>query len=263
MNNLSDNALDWIYVPVYSRIVPAAIWRQVLSKNQINKKALNMSDYIPAPDDEFDTYLREQFTPYVQANFAALGLSAADNTAIGDATIAWGYAWPAFTNADAAFASATADKSIKRDAAETVVRRLAMKVQSNPAVTDMQKAALGITVRKTTKTPIPAPTTVPVLNRVDTSTRCILRLFYADSATPDSKAKPFGVQGAEIREQIGGTTPTNPNAMAFLAIETRAPYRADFEAADVGKTVYFALRWQNTKGETGPWSQIFTAVVPG
>ncbi|MBC8096333.1 MAG: hypothetical protein H7Y43_11015 [Akkermansiaceae bacterium] len=55
----------------------------------------------------------------------------------------------------------------------------------------------------------------------------------------------------------------NPNAMAFLAIETRTPYRADFEAGDVGKTVYFAFRWLNTKGQPGPWSQIYSAVVPG
>lgn len=222
-----------------------------------------MSDYIPAPDDEFDTYLRDQFAPYEASNFAALGLTAADNTELQNATTAWGYAWTGFTNAEAAFKAATMDKDEKRAAAEVVVRRLAQKVQGNPAVTDVQRAALGITVRKTTKTPVGVPTTVPVLSRSDTSTRCILRLFFSDATTPDSKGKPPGVQSCEIREQIGGTAPTDPNAMAFLAIETRSPYRADFEAGDVGKTVYFALRWLNTKGQPGPWSQIFNAVCPG
>ena len=51
--------------------------------------------------------------------------------------------------------------------------------------------------------------------------------------------------------------------MAFLAMETRAPYRADFEAPDAGKTVYFAFRWVNTTGKPGPWSQIYSAVCPG
>jgi hypothetical protein len=27
-------------------------------------------------------------------------------------------------------------------------------------------------------------------------------------------------------------------------------------AAEQGKTVYIALRWQNEKGEKGPWSEI-------
>ncbi|HEY0548239.1 MAG TPA: hypothetical protein VGF13_01480 [Verrucomicrobiae bacterium] len=222
-----------------------------------------MADYIPGPDDEFDTYLRDQFGPYVATNFAALGLTAGDNTALQTEVTAWGYTWPAYTNALAALTSATSDKDEKRAAAEVVIRRLAQKVQVNAAVTDMQKGALGITIRKTTKTPAPVPTSVPVLSRVDTSTRAILRLFFADSGTPDSKAKPPGVQSVEIREQIGGTAPTDPNAMAFLAIETRAPYRADFEAMDVGKTVCFALRWVNTRGQPGPWSQIFNAVIPG
>jgi hypothetical protein len=222
-----------------------------------------MPDYIPAPDDEFDTYLRDQFAPYVGANFAALGLTAADNTALQDANTAWGYAWVAYTNAQAQLNSATMDKDHKRADAVTIIRRLAQTVQQNPAITDMQKAGMGITIRKTTKTPVPVPTTVPTLTRVDTSTRAILRLFFVDSTTPDSKAKPPGVQSVEIREQIGGTAPTDPNTMAFLAIETRAPYRADFEATDIGKTVYFAFRWLNTKGQPGPWSQIFNAVIPG
>lgn len=100
------------------------------------------------------------------------------------------------------------------------------------------------------------------MQRIDTSTRGILRLFYADQTTPNSRAKPPGVQGCEIREQIGGTPPTNPNTMAYLATETRMPYRADFEPEDIGKTVYFALRWVNTRGEPGPWSQVYPAIVP-
>lgn len=222
-----------------------------------------MPDYIPAPDDEFDTFLRDQFPPYVNTNFLALGLVLADNTALQSPTTAWGYSWVALTNANATVEAATMDKDHKRADVEVIVRRLAMKLQSNPAITDAQKAALGITVRKTTKTPVAVPTTVPVLTRVDTSTRCILRLFFADAATPDSKAKPAGVQGCEIREQIGGPAPVNPETMAFLAIETRSPYRADFEAPDAGKTIYFAFRWLNTKGQPGPWSQIYNAVCPG
>lgn len=222
-----------------------------------------MADYIPAPDDEFDTYARDQFGPYANANTAPLGIPVAEMTALNAAIDAWGYSWTGFTNAEAAFRAATDDKGLKRQTLENIIRDIAQGVQLRPAVTDAQKAALGITVRKTTKTPVAVPTTVPILPRIDTSTRAILRLFFADSTTPDSKAKPAGVQGAEIREQIGGPAPTNPETMAFLAIDTRSPYRADFEQTDVGKTVYFALRWVNTRGQSGPWSQIFSAVIPG
>ena len=221
-----------------------------------------MSDYIPSPDDEFDTYAVTQFGPYANANATSLGISTADLSALNGALIQWGYAWPGYTNADSAFRAATEEKGTQRGGLEAAIRTIAGKVQANASVTDAQKAALGVTVRKTTRTPVAVPTTTPTIQRIDTSTRAILRLFIVDATTPDSRAKPAGVQGCEIREQVGGTAPVDPNAMAFLAIETRMPYRADFEAMDIGKTVYFALRWLNTRGEPGPWSAIFNATIP-
>jgi hypothetical protein len=97
---------------------------------------------------------------------------------------------------------------------------------------------------------------------IDTSTRAVLGLLFADSSTPDSRAKPFGVASCEIRQQVGGTAPTDPDTMPFLASETRTPYRANYEGAEVGQTVYFALRWVNTRGKMGPWSQVYSAIVP-
>ncbi len=222
-----------------------------------------MSDYIPNPDDQFDTYVVEKFAPYAATNATALGLSSAQTAALAAKAQAWGYSWTGFNNAESALVSATQDKDAKRKDLEDEIRAIATTVQANPAVTDAQKAALGVTVRKGTKTPVSVPTTAPSFQRIDTSTRAILRLFIVDASTPDSRAKPAGVQGCEIREQIGGTAPTEPSAMAFLAIETRMPYRADFDAADVGKTVWFALRWLNTRLEPGPWSPILPAVIPG
>lgn len=221
-----------------------------------------MPDYIPDEDDVFDTYLRDQFAPYLAANFAALGLVAGDNTALQAASQAWGYAWIAKTNADAAAHGANEDKNLKRQLAEAQIRLVANKVQANPAVTALQKEGLGITVRKTSRTPAPVPTTTPTMLTIDTSTRAVLGLLFADSATPDSRAKPAGVQSCEIRQQIGGTAPVDPDDMPFLANETRTPYRADFDAGEVGATVYFALRWVNTRGKPGPWSQVYAAVVP-
>ena len=84
-----------------------------------------------------------------------------------------------------------------------------------------------------------------------------------DAHSPGRKAKPQGVAFAEIRFQVGGTMPTDPNAMTPLAMEGRAPYRADFDTEDIGKTVYYVLRWVNSRGEAGPWSPFYSAVVPG
>ncbi len=62
-----------------------------------------------------------------------------------------------------------------------------------------------------------------------------------------------------LRQQIvdtGAPAPSDPESMPFLATDTKPPYHADFDASEVGKTAYYALRWTNTVGETGPWSEI-------
>src|SRR5204863_10166333 len=64
---------------------------------------------------------------------------------------AWGYAWTGFQNAAAAFQSALEDKDGNRAAAVALVRQLTKKIQSNPDVTDVQRAALGITIAKDRK----------------------------------------------------------------------------------------------------------------
>jgi hypothetical protein len=42
---------------------------------------------------------------------------------------------------------------------------------------------------------------------------------------------------------------------------TRPTLRTDFRAADGGKTAVYMLRWVNTRGEKGPWSDVTTATV--
>ncbi len=218
-------------------------------------------DYIPAEDDEFTPWLTA-YVAYVVANYAALGISTTERDALQACAVAWGYAFDGFTAARTAFHAATQDKDGKRAAVEDFVRMLTGMIQKRPGTTDQMRVDLGITVPKSGRTPAPIPSTAPTLTKIDTSTRSILRLFFADSATPQTKAKPAGVALCEIRQQIGGTAPTTPTAMQTLALEGRTPYRSDYEPEEVGAKVWLALRWVNTRGEPGPWSEIFAAVVP-
>ena len=41
---------------------------------------------------------------------------------------------------------------------------------------------------------------------------------------------------------------------------TKPSVTAEYRAADGGKAVYM-LRWVNTRGEKGPWSEVTTATV--
>jgi hypothetical protein len=87
-------------------------------------------------------------------------------------------------------------------------------------------------------------------------------IHFVDEATPTRIAKPQGVQGCQIWKYVGDTTPADASGCTFLALDTRTPYTDEHDAADAGKNVYYLLRWQNAKGEPGPWSDVVTAKIP-
>ncbi len=44
-------------------------------------------------------------------------------------------------------------------------------------------------------------------------------------------------------------------------MDTRAPYTRDYAGAQGGKPAHYMLRWVNSRGETGPWSETATATI--
>jgi hypothetical protein len=105
----------------------------------------------------------------------------------------------------------------------------------------------------TTRTPIPAPATSPLLNIV-ANTPGVQTLRYADSATPDSGKKPFGAIQLQLFVVTGTAAVTDPDSAAFLAAHTRNPVEVPFTSADDGKVATYFARWATRTGEVGPWS---------
>jgi hypothetical protein len=35
-----------------------------------------------------------------------------------------------------------------------------------------------------------------------------------------------------------------------------------FSPSDSGKTAFFSIRYENSKGKTGPWGPLFSAIIP-
>jgi len=84
-------------------------------------------------------------------------------------------------------------------------------------------------------------------------------IAFMDEATPTSKAKPDGVMGAEIWVKCGDAPPTDPSQCGFL--DTKTPYVAESPGTDGGKVAHYMLRWVNTRGEKGPWSETVSATI--
>jgi hypothetical protein len=56
--------------------------------------------------------------------------------------------------------------------------------------------------------------------------------------------------------------PTNPKQLTEDRFTRKKKESFIFQPEDSGKRVYFSLRYENSKGKSGPWCPIFSAVIP-
>ncbi|MDR0667441.1 MAG: hypothetical protein LBF90_02335 [Prevotellaceae bacterium] len=156
--------------------------------------------------------------------------------------------------------AAVAEKNHARSSLTAALRHaLQQWINHNPAVTEADRDNLGLPIYKTTHDPSPVATTIPWVQVVMTVIR-YLRFDFGGSET--SRAKPAGQHGMELAGLIGGERPANVHALTLSYFDTHTPLSIAFEEEDRGKTFWFAVRWENTRGEKGPWSEIQSAIIP-
>jgi hypothetical protein len=136
-------------------------------------------------------------------------------------------------------------------------------LKNNPLVTDTDLTLMGLPTRSEGRTPVPVPVTWPV-GAPDTSTQRRVTIHFADSAHSESKAKPYGVHGAEIRWAVFDSLKEGVSLEELVesSFDTRSPFHLDFKEGDSGKLFYYALRWENTRGDKGPFSRIAHVFIP-
>jgi predicted phage tail protein len=214
---------------------------------------------LPADPDFHDWVV--PFSAFVTTNAAAMGLVPDDVAPLTAAVTAWGTAYPAHKTAGAAASAATTHKDGTRAAVESVARPLIQQLQASPKVTDAQRKTMKINVRSTTRTRAGVPTTAPMAT-VDTSRRLQHVISYRDSVS-SSKKKPAGVAYCEIWAKVGGPAPTDVSQLTYLGNASSSPQLEEFTGAQAGQLVYYWLRWVNTRGEKGPWSEPVIATIAG
>lgn len=215
------------------------------------------NDYIPARDADFAGW-SENFATLIAATPTNYGLTAGQAAPITAANTTFQTAYATATNPTTRTSPAIAAKDVARADAEVLERQIAMIVRNNPAVSDALKTGLGLTIPKTTPTPIPAPTTPPQLLFVQ-ATPQNATLAYRDTGSPAGKAKPAGAIGVELWRNVGVTAATDPAQCSFVGIYTKAPFGQAFTAGEVGKIATYFARFSTRSGpagvaQTGPWS---------
>jgi hypothetical protein len=219
------------------------------------------TDYIPSKDKDFLTwvinFLKNLFTSLVRFGFpeaayqelAAKRNTFADKLALADdpATRTKGV---------------VEEKNEARDDLKHAVRQLVKRyLNNNPAVTNKDRDDLGLPIYKSGRTPSPIAVSYPSFD-IDSGTIRRLLVDFYDQGSKTSKAKPAGQHGAEIRWVISDTPIVDVTELIHSSFDTRTPFTLEFQGHERGKTVYFCLCWENTRGQKGPWSEIQSAIIP-
>jgi hypothetical protein len=155
----------------------------------------------------------------------------------------------------------TAEKNRARKALEKALRAFIKAfLLYSPFVSDRDRDAMQLPIHDTKPTPAPIPTTFPEYS-IDTSAPTRLCVHFWDGATKQRR-KPKGVHGAEVRWEEREDAPTKAEDLANSDFATRSPRVFVFTGDKQGRRVYFCLRWENNRGEKGPWGIVVSAVVP-
>jgi hypothetical protein len=142
-----------------------------------------------------------------------------------------------------------------------VCRKLYMGyLKNNPNVSNADLESMNLPRRNTERrlTPIPEDT---IIAKADTSVLRRVSIYFRTSVRKNA-AKPKGVHSAEIKWIVSNVPITDREDIHNTTICTRSPLTLEFSDKERGSYLYFIVRWENTRGEKGAWSEIYNAIIP-
>jgi hypothetical protein len=217
--------------------------------------------YIPPRDVDLIDW-GSNFAGLITATPAAFGLTPTDASTIQAAFDAYDAAYALAVAPTTRTPVTVADKNTAKFTFIGIARTYAAQIRLNPGVTNPNKTALGLNLVNNVPSPIPAPTGFPIITFVG-ATPGEHTLRFADSTTPDSKAKPQGVTNMQLFVGVSTIALVDPADCSLYSTPTRVPLAVTFNPADAGKLATYFGRWATRKGLVGPWSAAVSAVVPG
>jgi len=209
-------------------------------------------DYIPRTDAGFQAWLFN-FSSLIQQDWNQYQLTEADSIVISGHYAAYNAIYQQCQQPSVRTISLLQQKDAVKASAMGSCRVYAQIIKNNQGVDNESKSALGLHIDDNTPSPIPVPSTAPMLAITGAfSGEHIIR--YVDETTPTSRRKPHGVQFIEIYRNIAsGPNPVESDAEP-VGLFGKQPVNIPQDQVNTGLTSTYFGRWVNTKGEVGPWS---------
>jgi hypothetical protein len=234
-------------------------------------------DFIPKKDAEFDVFFKA-YCQYVNAKCSGASpewthIPAARRTDITNAYADWYTAYSKLKEPHSS--SDILAKNLARKQDEKALRDFNNEfILYSGAVTPQEKQDLGNTIHDTRPTPVPKPTAQAEADVVLPGPHLVeLRIKKLASLAGDEDRADYGVRifwgilgepNPADRFRIPAP-PASGDDLPHSTFSRRKKYRFNFPEEDRGKTVYFCLRYENSKGGEkgeGPFGPIFSAIIP-
>jgi hypothetical protein len=235
------------------------------------------NDWIPAKDAEFDIFFK-RYCQYVNEKCTGstpewTHIPTARRSDLNGAYEDWYTAYSRLKTAHTSSDVLAKDLARARD--EKILRDFNNEfILYSSVVTPQEKADLGNHIHDKHPTPVPRPTAQPEADVVLPGPHLVeLRIKKLISLEPDPNRANHGVRifwgilgeaNAADKFRIP-VPPLTGDDLPHSTFTKRRRYRFDFPEEDRGKTVYFCLRYENSKGGKdgeGPWGPIFSAIIP-
>jgi len=215
------------------------------------------SKLFPSKEVELNLYF-QAVVSYLVTNAVRLGVSTSNQTTITTRLAVWNSVYSASQNSNTKTKSIVENKDIAKDNLITTLRSIYADIPAS-SLTVEDRNTLNIAESSATRTPALVPITKPIA-QVDTSKRLEYTILFTNE--DGTLAKPAGARGCQIWFKIGEPA-TDPRELSYMATDTASPYTYHFAGDVAGKNEYYWLRWENTRGETGPCSDVVMAIVTG
>lgn len=211
----------------------------------------------PSKEGDLDSYFKA-VVMYLTMHFSRLQLAETHITAINAALEQWKIVFPLSQNSSLRNKTIVAHKNIERDTLIRLLRSIYANIPYD-LLTATDRLALGLKEKSTARSLNPVPNTTPT-GKINTINR--LQHIIGFTNQDGSKGKPHGVRGCQIWYKIGEPV-TDFKELTYLTTATASPYVHHCDVPDTGKMMHYWLRWENTRGETGPWGVVVSATING
>ncbi|GHU21350.1 hypothetical protein FACS1894172_19050 [Spirochaetia bacterium] len=147
----------------------------------------------------------------------------------------------------------------------------------SPPLTSAELASLGLKPHSTSRSPVPPPINQAEADIFRPGVHMLkLRLRSVGRPSYDSHRSEYGCRiyygvmprgGATVEAATGPKrelmkAPSSGNDLPFSQFTRRKRELFNFAPEDSGKTAYFCIRYENAKGQSGPWGPLFSTIIP-